>query len=198
MFKSISKWILKASGWKVLHYFPSDNKCVIVSAPHTSMWDFWWARLYFTSLGGTGSVLVKKELFFFPFGFLLKRVGALPVYRDKKNSQVIQISKFFQNSSRLHLGIAVEGTRSRVDRWKRGFYYIAKESSVPVYLHKTDYAKKEIGIFARIELTNDIELDMKRLRFLYRNVNAKYPENFSTGNTEPFSENYLPHGITFL
>jgi len=47
----------------------------------------------------------------------------------------------------LILGISPEGTRSRVEKWKTGFYYIAQKANVPIVLMYMDYKKKRDWIF---------------------------------------------------
>ena len=80
-------FILTLFGWKIDKHTPEGvKKCVVVMGPHTSNWDFIIGRLAFQSYGVQGRYLIKKELFFFPFGFFLKRMGGIPVDRKGKNN----------------------------------------------------------------------------------------------------------------
>ena len=60
--KGISKFLLKILGWKTVGGVAPENKCIIVGAPHTSLWDFVISWLYYSSLGGTANILIKKEI----------------------------------------------------------------------------------------------------------------------------------------
>ena len=62
--KEICKFLLKAFGWKSVGGVAPENKCIIIGAPHTSAWDFIICWLYYASLGGKASTLVKNEFFF--------------------------------------------------------------------------------------------------------------------------------------
>ena len=67
--KYIAKFILWVWGWKIVAGMPADiKKCVVVMAPHTSMWDFVLGRLAWFVLGLKVKFLIKKEMFFFPLG----------------------------------------------------------------------------------------------------------------------------------
>ena len=46
----------------------------------------------------------------------------------------------------MWLAITPEGTRSRTDYWKSGFYRIAVAGSLPVGLGYIDYATRTVGI----------------------------------------------------
>ena len=59
---------------------------VLVGAPHTSNWDFVMMLLIMWRGGVTPRVLIKKELFRGPFGWLLHRLGGLPLDRENPGS----------------------------------------------------------------------------------------------------------------
>ena len=63
---------------------PLPDKCVIALAPHTSNWDFIIGRLYTTAIGESIMFLMKKEWFFWPVGIMMRRMGGIPVHRNKK------------------------------------------------------------------------------------------------------------------
>ncbi len=84
----------------------------------------------------------------------------------------------FDNSERLLLAIAPEGTRRKVGKWKTGFWYIATEAGVPVQLVSFDYEKRITECGPVIELSDDIDVDMKRIQNYYKDVRAKHPEKF--------------------
>lgn len=53
--------------------------------------------------------------------------------------------------------VPAEGTRSRVEKWKTGFYHIAKSAQLPVALGYLDYEKKIAGVGDLIHLTEDFK-----------------------------------------
>ena len=76
----------------------------------------------------------KHTLFRGPAGPLLKALGGVPVVRHERRNMVEQMAELFARSERLALTVPAEGTRSRVELWKSGFYRIAMEAGVPIQL----------------------------------------------------------------
>ena len=176
---NFSKYILKIFGWKVVGFFPKEvNKAVVIAAPHTSNWDFIVGLMAYKALGISAKYLMKKEMFFFPLGGLLRSIGAIPVDRRPGNNVVEEIVKDMGNSKEFILTITPEGTRSRVAKWKDGFYRICKQAEVPLFLAKIDFRNKEVGLLEEFVLSNDYDKDLKEIQKKYRSVEAKYPEKF--------------------
>ncbi len=145
MKKNISKLLLKLMGWKTTASIPSIKKLVICVAPHTSNWDFIIGKLFYTALGGKASFLIKQEWLKPPVGKLLINMGAIGVNRGKNTSLTDQLAKVFQEKEEFHLAITPEGTRKKVDKWKLGFYQIAKKAGVPIAMITIDYKHKEVS-----------------------------------------------------
>ena len=179
--KSLARFILKITGWKTDFNYKVEDKCVIIAAPHTSMWDFVLALLFMKSIGGSAKFMIKKEMFFFPLGIILKFLGGLPVDRSFGNKMVEKVASKFKEYDKLQLAITPEGTRKLVHNWKRGFYYIAKRAGVPIYIGFVDYKKKELGIMTRFIPTDDISSDMQSIQSMFIGITAKHPEKFSAG-----------------
>lgn len=180
----VSGTILKLMGWKIEGSFPNIDKAIVIVAPHTSMMDFVLGRLCFNSLGIYVNFLIKQELFFFPLGFILRGLGALPVARDQKNNMVEKVSQLFRSKKRMFLVITPEGTRKKTTNWKRGFYLIAQRAKVPIYLGAVDYKKKVMIIGSEFQITGDANADMNSIKKFYIGVTAKHPENFSIGKID--------------
>jgi len=178
--KKIANFILWISGWKVVGEPELQmKKCIFIQAPHTSMWDFLWGRLGLWQLGVSVKFLIKKEMFFFPFGFVLKALGGIPIDRGRRNNVVEQIVEIFNTREKFSLVITPEGTRKYTEHWKKGFYHIAIKANVPVYLAYLDYEKKEGGPGKIFHLTGNFENDIAEIQEFYKDKVAKYPENFS-------------------
>ncbi len=176
---NISKFILnKILGWKVMNTFPDIPKCVIVVAPHTSNWDFIIGKLAYSSLGRTANFLIKKEWFVFPFNLFFKRIGGIPVERDKNTALTTVLAAEFAKHDKLQLAITPEGTRKPVQEWKKGFYFIAVKAKVPLLLIALDYSKKEASILDIFYPTNNYREDIVKIKAYYKDIKGKHPENF--------------------
>ncbi len=180
--KGISKLILKILGWTTVGEVAPENKCIIIGAPHTSSWDFIISWLYYSSLGGTANILMKKEFFFWPLAYLLKAMGGIPIDRSKGANVIRQTIQQFNEREYMHLAISPEGTRKRTKNWKAGFHIIAREVNIPVYLGSYDWGKKIVTIGDKFELTDNSAEDIKRMKDYYRKkgVKGKFPKKFTT------------------
>ncbi len=159
-------------------------KGIILGVPHTSVWDFIISWIYYTSVGGKASVMVKKEFFWGPLGPIMRWMGGIPVDRKRGATVVKQVIDAMNKADYMHLAIAPEGTRQLTARWKTGFHTIARACNVPIYLGYFDWGKKEIGRGKVFELTDDVQGDLKRIRQIYKEmgIKGKHPELFTTGN----------------
>ena len=171
-------FLLKLFGWNYELPVKIPDKSVICVAPHTSNWDFIIGMIFYQSVGGRPCVLMKKEWFFFPLDSLLKSIGAVPVDRKKRTSVSEQMVEIFHSRNHFQLAIAPEGTRSKTDQWKTGFYYIALSAGVPITLAYIDYAKKEVGVIEIFQPTGDVEGDIEKIKNQYKDVRAKHPKKF--------------------
>lgn len=183
--QKISKWILGLAGWNAVVSVEEPIKSVICVAPHTSNWDFVIGKLSYSALGREASFLMKKSWFFFPLNFFFKGIGGVPVDRSKKNSVTQQMVDEFNSREKFHLAITPEGTRSLVENWKMGFYYIARDAGVPIQIAYMDYAKKEMGIKALFYPTGNEIADLEKIQSFYRGVQGKFPEKFNIKTPNP-------------
>ena len=167
-------WALRKLGWTVVEGLPEEKKCIMLGVPHTTIWDFLIAYLYYKSIGGDALCMVKKELFFPPLGWILKAMGAIPVDRSNATSLVRSVIKQMEENEEFHLAIAPEGTRKAVRRWKTGFHTIAKAvDGCVVYAGYFDWGRKRVGIGERFPLTDDPRADLERLQAHYEAMGLK-------------------------
>ncbi len=173
--------ILKLFGWKVVVTGIPEGveKAVITMAPHTSNWDFLIGRLSFMSIKTKVYLMIKKESFFFPLGIVLRALGGIPVDRSNSQKTVMSVTQHFENADKFYLIITPEGTRKRVQRWKKGFYFIATTARVPIILGYLDYKKKEGGLGPVIYPGGDYEKDLAKIQDFYRGKHARHPNNFN-------------------
>lgn len=172
----LSQFIFWISGWKIVGTAPSENQYIMVAAPHTSNWDFIYARAAFYIMGVPLKYTIKKELFFFPLGLILKALGGIPIDRKAKGNMVDKMADIYNQYERITILITPEGTRSYSPEWKAGFYHIARKANIPISLGYLDYAKKEAGIGPLIHPSDNYEADLDKIKGFYKTISAKYPE----------------------
>ena len=171
-------------GWKLENsdeLIKKVHSCVLVCGPHTSNWDFVVTVGAFWKMGVPMKMFIKDDWTKPWYGFVIKWLGGIGVDRSQRQNLVEHAGQLLRDKSeRLYLVNTPEGTRSFAEKWKRGFYYIAKEGDVPILFAYADYAKKIAGITGYIHPNeNSVEEVLAYARKFYANVSAKYPENFN-------------------
>jgi 1-acyl-sn-glycerol-3-phosphate acyltransferase len=180
MKKKIANFILKILGWEV-EPTPKMLLCkkfVLVSGPHTSNWDFVIGKLSYVSLGIEAKFFIKKEQFFWPLGPILKKMGAYPIDRGSARG-IVDIIKEMREAEKFILTITPEGTRSRTNEWKEGFYTIANKAHVPVFVGILNYQSKVCRIGDPFEVHGKFKEDIKQLKKYYKPIYARHPEKFA-------------------
>ena len=85
----------------------------------------------------------------------------------------------FDGRSELLIGLAPEGTRRRVEKWKRGFHLIATGANVPVVCAYVDYGRKTIGTGLVLQRCGEYAADLEKIQAFYRTITPRCPERFS-------------------
>jgi 1-acyl-sn-glycerol-3-phosphate acyltransferase len=167
-------------GWKFEGPLPTESSSVILAGPHTSNLDGLLLVLITRSVGLRSSWMVKDTWTKAPIGWITKRVGAVGVNRREASGMVGQMAAQFASRDVFHLMIPPEGTRSRAEHWRSGFYHLALDADVPVSASCLDYRTKRGRIGAPYRLTGDKVVDMDHFRREYAEgaEMARYPDNF--------------------
>lgn len=165
------------SGWSYEGNFPDEPKYVIAIVPHTSNEDFLVGLNPLWAMGLRLDFLGKKSLFWEPFGTFLRWLGGVPIDRNAGGSVVGQAVEEFKKREQFVLVITPEGTRSKVDRWKSGFYHIALQADVPIVPMGFDYGTKTVKIGPPLWPSGDMEADFAKLSEFYAGIQGKHPEN---------------------
>ncbi len=173
---TLCRFILKLIGWRLVGTLPPDKKYIVIVAPHTSNWDLVIGLLGRFAVEVKINFLAKKQLFFFPLGNLLRALGGTSVDRSKQGNKVEQIAELYKQLDELKLGLAPEGTRSLVTRWKEGFYHIAIQTGIPIVMIGFDYPSKEIRIHEPFWPTGDINKDFPQFVNYFRTIRGRYPK----------------------
>jgi 1-acyl-sn-glycerol-3-phosphate acyltransferase len=166
--------LLKIGGWKMVGEWPDISKMVMIAAPHSSGWDAIWGMAVKAAMGLEIVFIGKVEIFKGPVGWVLRKFGGRPVDRSAPGDIIEQIAAQIRNSEKMWFVLAPEGTRKRVQHWKPGFWKIARKAEVPVCCAWFHYPDKTIGVGPLVELTDDFESDMKRIREIYRPYIGKH------------------------
>lgn len=179
--KWLAKFVyFKLLGWKVVGNTNASmdtvKKAVIIAAPHTSWHDFYIGVLLRKVIGLRTNFVGKQELFVGPFGWYLRAIGGAPIDRHTKENKVMAIANLFENKEEFRMALSPEGTRKKVDKWRTGFYYIAKEAKVPILMFTLDFEHKQNKISEPFYPTDDMEADFKFMKDFYKGVKGKFPE----------------------
>jgi hypothetical protein len=195
LFKLIFKLVyglwFKLAGWKVTESTP-NSAGITIAAPHTSNWDIFYAmgaailmdvKIYFT---------IKESWCKMPvIGWFILWLGGIPINRSAgSQGQVEKIRKFVNSHKdvRIFFLFTPEGTRGKVKGWKSGFYHIAKDCELPVFLAKVDYRLKESGVFHSYQLTGDKDADIRAMQESYKKVCGRYPNDQFPAYSGPLPE----------
>jgi 1-acyl-sn-glycerol-3-phosphate acyltransferase len=154
----------------------SDEKLVLVAAPHTSNWDLVQLVAIKWLRGIDVSWIGKHSLFWWPLGPILRALGGIPVRRDHPEGAVEQIVRAFDEVETLYLVITPEGTRSYTPYWKSGFYRIAKAAGIPIQLGFTDYSRRRAGFGPTVMPSDDVRADMDEIRAFFAGKTGRRPD----------------------
>jgi 1-acyl-sn-glycerol-3-phosphate acyltransferase len=166
---------LRLFGWRAVLVEPPGPKGLIVVYPHTSNWDFPIGILYKAAVRLPIRWMGKDTLFRWPFRGLMRRLGGIPVNRRAQTGFVEEMVAEFGRHEWMWLVLAPEGTRSRTEYWKSGFYRIALAGRLPLGLGFIDYATRRVGVDTYLELSGDEDADLARIRAYYADKHGLRP-----------------------
>jgi 1-acyl-sn-glycerol-3-phosphate acyltransferase len=177
--RHVAMFLLRLTGWRFTgDAVPDVKKMVIIVAPHTSNWDFPTGIMAMYALGIRGTFLGKDTLFRFPLGILMRWLGGFPVDRLSKQNVVAQTAALVQRLDRVLIVLSPEGTRSRTEKWRTGFWWIAHETQIPILPVAFNFRTKEFHFFPAFHTTSNVEADVQSLRKLFRSDMAYDPSKY--------------------
>ena len=178
--QKVCSWLLyRCLRWKADVSVEMSGKYIVCLAPHTSNWDFIIGQLYCRAAGLRINFLMKSEWFFWPLGPLFRRLGGIPVQRNKHTSMTDTLAEVASCEPDFRLCITPEGTRKRNADWKRGFYFIALKAGLPVKLFGMDYRRRLIQCTQEIRPSGDVEAELPRIKQYFAQFTGKHPELFA-------------------
>jgi len=89
---------------------------------------------------------------------------------------VNQIVEIFNEEPEFLLTIAPEGTRSKVDKLKSGFYHIAHQANVPIVPVTFDYSQKTVQFHPPIPPDTPKEEAIRQITRYFKEAHGKHPE----------------------
>ncbi len=150
--------LLLFTNWQIAGALPDGiRKYVIVAGTHTSNWDYILMLVVTRRLGLRPKVLIKKQAFFPPLGWLLRYFGGIPVDRANPQSAVKEIVRQMELRDEFVLIITPEGTRTSSGNLKSGFYRIAKQANLRIMPATVHADKKTVCLHPTVEATRKEE-----------------------------------------
>ena len=128
-------------------------------------------------------------------------LGAIPISRSSKGQGQVELIREFvetHKNKRIFFLFTPEGTRGEVDRWKTGFYHIAEECNLPIFLAKVDYRTKVSGVFHSFKLTGSKEGDIAAIQESYKSVYGRFPELQYPAYSGPLPEISQPEMLVMM
>lgn len=191
MLKTLARWLLAAGGWTTVGPPAGVDKAVLIAAPHTSNWDGFWSFAYLIATRFEVHFFAKKSLFWFPLGSIIRALGGVPLDRERPGGAVQHAVDLLTQSEQMVFGLSPEGTRSRSEYWRTGFYRIAEQAGVPLVLAFFDYERRRIGIGPVFKLSGNRGNDIERLADFYaENGSARNPERVGPVRFDPDPKGY--------
>ena len=180
-FQWLGKILMKLSGWKIKGHisdYYENKKFVAIVAPHTSNWDavVGWSALAAVDL--KVYFIGKHTVFKGLLGKFMKYMGGIPVDRSKPGGLIQDLLNQIKDKKNGLIGLAPEGTRSKVDEWKTGFLRIAKELNSGVVLVSLDFLKKELVFGEEFKLSGNDKQDLLDIKKYYEAFNPRHIKNF--------------------
>ncbi len=164
----LAEKVLKWRGWRFIGELPDLDKMMIIGAPHSSNWDFFVFLAATRHWRFSPRFVGKHTLFRWPFGYLFRALGGIPVDRSRPGGMVAQVAEEIERSDRIVLVMAPEGTRKAAPYWKSGFVRIAAQARVPIVPAYIDFPARKVVLGEPIEFTGDEKALMDLLREFYR------------------------------
>src|SRR3954451_2590846 len=118
--RSFARLALRAVRWKTAGEVP--RRGILVGAPHTSNWDWVLTMLLAWDSSVQIRLLVKDSFFKGPLAPFMRWTGAVELDRENPGATIRELLADAGTDETFLLGIAAEGTRSKAEYWKSGFY----------------------------------------------------------------------------
>ncbi len=150
---------------------------ILVGAPHTSNWDFVTMLLVMWHGGAHPRVLVKKQLFTPPLGWILRRPAGCRSIVTTPGPVVRELVAEAGTGEPFRLILAAEGTRGKGEFWKSGSSSVQGDRS-PDHAGVLRSADQDDGIRADVpRQSDDVTADMDMVRAFFADKHGIKPKN---------------------
>ena len=177
----LGRSLLSVLGWKVLGGIGEEHtnkNLVVIVAPHTSNWDGILGVAAIAGLDARISFIGKDAAFKYGLGAFLKYMGGIPIDRSNPRGVINDAIDKIKKMNGTLLGMAPEGTRSKVDAWKTGFLRIAEGIDAKIIPASIDFKTKEILLGKVFAPSGDNKKDIRDLQDYYKVFTARHPEKY--------------------
>ncbi len=175
----IGRMILHLIGWRIEGELPDVPHTVVIGVPHTSNFEGIIMLGTMFSMSLRLNIMAKDSLFKFPYGGLLRWIGMVAIDRTKSNDVVEATALTLKDADKLWICMAPEGTRKGADKWKSGFWHIARAANVPVFPVCFSYADKVFRLGKPFIPGDDLQADMEMLYNFYADAQPRHWERLS-------------------
>ena len=103
-------------------------------------------------------------------------MGGYPVNRNSNSNTVDQIAEIYSTHTEFRLALSPEGTRKKVNKWKSGFYFIAKKAKVPIICVSLNYLDRIINFSEPFEISGDYNKDLNKFTCFFKGIKGKVIE----------------------
>ena len=174
----LARTALRILGWEVSGNIPDEEIIVVVAAPHTSNWDFIIGMLTILALNVNLKWIGKSSIFKPGFKWFFKWLGGIPVDRNNPSSLMEDVKDIVAREKGLIIGMAPEGSRKKVIRWKTGFLRIAELTQAKILFFAIDAPSKCILIGDIFKPTGNVEEDLKFVKNYFSAFKGINPDQF--------------------
>jgi 1-acyl-sn-glycerol-3-phosphate acyltransferase len=176
--RALGRGLLRLFGWRMVGSPPNVPKLMIIAAPHTSNWDGFFLLVAMMAAGLDLRWVGKHTLFKGVLGKFLLWAGGVSVNRSSARDFIGSVVATYAERDSLALVMAPEGTRKPTERWKTGFYRIAKEANVPIVVGYMNYGNKTAGFGPGLSASQDVEDYFDQLRNFVQDITPRHPHRF--------------------
>ena len=177
--KAIGRFLLLCYRWRIEGELLNAKKFMIILAPHTSYWDFLANIGTMLALGIQKRWFIADAFCWWPLGNFMRWLGGIPIDRSSPQDLVKLTIGKFEDHDKLIIALYPEGTTLRAEKWKTGFWHIARGAKIPIQFLSVDY-KKRVSVFGPVfKPSDDIEADIKKIQKYFKDVTPKYVDKFA-------------------
>ena len=188
--QALGRLVLAGLGVRLDGGFADVPRSVLVGWPHTSNLDGIVALAGVAVCGLRPAIVVKRSLFRFGAGAILRAFGGVPVRRGVPGGVVGQQVEAFGEAEAAGRGlvfaISPEGTRARGNGWRSGWHRVSVGAGVPVSVLAFDWGRsrreRRLVVLGAVVPTGDLAADTAAVEALLAGVVGRHPGRMTKAN----------------